>query len=43
VRGNEFVTCRGQLEFGGDGIAIDEESGKNDSLDAPWSGGKGYS
>jgi len=46
VRGNEFMTCKGhegEFEFGGDGIVIDEESGKKGSPDAPWAGGKGYS
>jgi hypothetical protein len=46
VRGNVFVACRGhegELEFGGDEIAIDEESGKYGSLETPWAGGNGYS
>jgi hypothetical protein len=46
VRGKDFATCagqEGQIELDGDVIVMDEESGKNGSLDAPWVGGKGYS
>lgn len=38
MRGKDFVTCaghEGQMELDADVIVIDEESGKNGSLDVP--------